>query len=341
MRLTGQIKPLDRLLRAAERHRFAFCTGTQAPGAVLFAVLFVALGFTSTVLHADTMQIEVGEVKVYAAPNVGSDVITTLFKGDIVPVSRNPVPGFKKVLIKDASQKKIGYIRIADLGGNPAPRTAVVASKQPVQRPGTVQPRGTVARKVIKTPHNRHVLGLFLGLNYQNQGSRTQNSNGTNASIGVLSGTSFQGGLFYDFPLSYNFSIRAYGEYKSVSVTGTATYQASNVTPTPTSTFLNETFLTVGALATIYPGARSNWWWGPGLQADVGMSGTLQYGSISPVALTGTNLPTFIYGYVATGYNFRLGPNFVLIPDLRIGGVLNALPIILEADVHANIGYVF
>src|ERR1017187_6771234 len=65
---------------------------------------------------AGSLEINVEQVRVYSQPDANSEVITTLFRGDSVPVSSKSPEGFKKVLIREGSSKRVGYIKNSDLG---------------------------------------------------------------------------------------------------------------------------------------------------------------------------------------------------------------------------------
>jgi hypothetical protein len=314
-------------------------TLTIFSGSILVCCLFLL----SQPSKADTLPINVGEVKVYSQPNTNSEVITTLFKGDHVPVSKKEIPLFKKVLITDGSNKKVGYIRNADLFPRGAPGAAVRGvPRGSAKGPFRNQVGSRNFRKLNRNMHKRYALGLSAGVNYQYQNSRTySDASGANVAIGTLSGANFELAGFFDIPFSYNFKLHSYFALKTVNVTGTATYQLGTVPALPESTILNETFLTVGALGEIYPSSRSNWWWGLGLQIDHGMNGSLTFGSFPPTTLQGSDLPNFVLGQVAIGYDFNLGGNIFLIPAFKLGGVLNALPIIFEGDFLLDFAYAF
>jgi hypothetical protein len=283
---------------------------------------------------AEALEITVPEVRVYAKPDVKSEAITTLFNGDSVPVSTKGVPGFKKVLITDGASKKIGYVRLTDLVPLKAhvnnPKAAKAAAKT------------RAVTKAAKSLHGRYALGFAPGLSYQYQNSRSYtDSNGGNATIGALSGSNVEFSGSLDVPLTYNIKLHTYLTFAQVNVTGTATYQTTTIAAVPEPTLLNETFICLGAMAEIYMSNKSNWWWGGLLQVNHGTSGSLTYGSFAAIKLQSSELPNLILGQAATGYDFSLGGHFFLTPDLRIGGVLNALPIILEADANLTFAYGF
>src|SRR5580692_11395722 len=64
----------------------------------------------------ENLTINVDSVRVFTSPSMSSPVITILKKGQVVPAGVNPGAGFKKVLIQDATGKKIiGYVALTDL----------------------------------------------------------------------------------------------------------------------------------------------------------------------------------------------------------------------------------
>ncbi|MDZ4676638.1 MAG: hypothetical protein SGI74_03930 [Oligoflexia bacterium] len=276
--------------------------------------------------HADSLEINVEQVKVYGAPDEESDVIFTLFKGDSVPLSKKSVPNYKKVLIQDGGQKRVGYIKNSELTRGGA----------------KTKPQKNQPKSKLKGLAGHVVLGLTGGGNYQYQGARTYTDTASaTASISALSGFSTLFGAFVDYPFSERFSVSGYFQYKKVSVTGTASYSLTTIPNVATDTFLKETFLVFGALLKFYPNRNGSWWFGGGAQVDKATAGTLKFGGFPEGPLENKDLPTFTYVYAAIGANFPLFGKFYFMPDLRFGVLLVSNPLIIEADIIGNIGYSF
>ncbi len=286
-----------------------------------------------TQVHASEMlTITVEQVKVYSQPSPDSNVITTLFRGESLPVAPKEEGGFRKVLLVSGSKKVLGYINSSDLTGNTIKQV----------------PRGTPSPMSMYEPegpslHNIFSAGITFGGNYQYQGTRSYNDeeNGNAATVGALTGFNYQVGVFLNIPAGYNLKVHSYVHYKSVSVTGTATYSTTTIAATPTDTFLQESFAVLGIMAQWYPTQRSSWWYGLGTQWDHGLSGTLKFGGFNPVALTGSDLPNFFTLYAASGAEFKLSRKLFLVPDFRLGVLANAKPIIIEGDLNMSLVIAF
>src|ERR1700679_1059566 len=83
---------------------------------VLSIVMFLTFSFGDAALAIEKITIPNDDVKVYTGPSLTSPVIAVLKKGRVVTAGVNPGGGFKKVLIFDASGKKvIGYVSLVDL----------------------------------------------------------------------------------------------------------------------------------------------------------------------------------------------------------------------------------
>lgn len=85
---------------------------------LLWILLLLVAISSAPALAIETIVITVSEVPVYTSPSITSPVITVLKRGQQVPAGINPAGGFKKVLVLDATKKKIiGYVALADLKG--------------------------------------------------------------------------------------------------------------------------------------------------------------------------------------------------------------------------------
>jgi hypothetical protein len=270
---------------------------------------------------ADTLEVPV-DARVYAEANKSSKVLTVIRKGTTVPVSPKNYDRYRKVLIKQGSSKIIGFVSLDELRG------------------ASIKPLGAHARarrEATRGLPGKKAFGLSPGLNYQYQGGQTYvDPQGASDTIGVLSGMSYQVEAFFEYPLTKRMTLRGYLQYKSVSVTGSAQINAPNSVPNaPSDTYLKETFIVGGGLLKIYPGRA--WWWGGGAQVDKGITGSLKFGSYNAIPLTGSDLPTFVKVYGAIGVDFALGKNFYLTPDIRLGVLANATPIVYEGNFHLGI----
>lgn len=304
---------------------------TQKRGHMKILSLFLVSIFTAIGGLAADLRISVDEVKVYSQADPSSDVVTTLFKGDIVKTSNKPTPGYQKVKVSTSGGDIIGYIKNSDLQIAP---------------PKAQQGRKPVQRQVIKPVKGRGLstkwsVSLIGGMNYQLQGARTY-TNPNDASIyniTSLAGLSTEFGLGLQFPISGKFAGKAFVELKSIAVNGSATYQATVVsTAVPSDISLKESFLVFGGGAQYY--FSPYFWAGGGLQVDKTSSGSLKAGGNPDITLTGSDLVMFFAAYVNTGYEFELFRNFYLVPNLKVISLFSK-PLIFEVDGTLNFSYAF
>lgn len=281
-----------------------------------FLVLAGIIGAAQGALAAEYLYITQDEIRVYKRPSKKSGIITTLFKGDAVPVSKKSPKGFKKILLKDGNRKTIGYIRTKDLKAFKGKKRRSV-------------------RKRSKKRKSPFIVGLSGGLNYQSQGGREVSVDGSVASIGDLSGTSGMFGIFLDVPAIKRLYLRPYFELKTSVLSGQASYQPSGGSSfNPTDTYLEQSFMSLGVLAKYY---FKGFWVGGGLQMDKGQKSTLTFGTAEPTELTEN--PNLFFGYAAVGMDFPISRKFVLMPDIRIGAIFNTTPMTTEIDGRLSIGY--
>jgi hypothetical protein len=294
----------------------------------LMLLLFTIL-LPVSVATADELTIEVNSVRVFAEPSTESDEIATLEKGETIQVSKKgPVDGFYKVLIKDDGRKRVGYVRLADLRGKGKKGAQVL--------------KGGKRRRVSRSYFTRYGIGLIVGLDYTSQGSRriesTDNPPGSPVDVSSLSGLSPQYGFFLDFPISNSMAARGYLILKQTNVTGSATLQSTN--PKPVDVFVTTSFVSIGGTWKYYGSPSSSLWGGAGLQIDKGLSGTIKYGN-QTTAVENSYLPTFFFPYVAGGIDWMINRDWGLLPELRLGSVVNAKPAIYELDFNLGVAYAF
>lgn len=284
----------------------------------------------------ENLTIQVDSVRVFTAPTLSSPVITILKKGQVVPAGVNPGAGFKKVLVQDATGKKIvGYVALTDL-------TPPIFGNGPNGGPAKPK-KGAKKDKALKGNNlglRRHyALGVNLGFNYQYQGSRTvTDSIGDSASVTGLSGTNLVLGLLVDIPFTPTFTLEADVTYKPSSLTGTGT----NIGTTQPSTIVDQqTFYALGVIGKMYAGVSSDWWYGPGLEYEMGSSGSLNFGAKPVYTFMSSDLSNYILLFAATGYDFSSSKNFYITPSFRFGAIVNGSPAIFEFDMIVSGSYRF
>ena len=291
----------------------------------VFVLFFIVLGL-SPALRAEDLEIDVDEVSVYSEPSDNSDVIRTLEKGASVPVSKNIEDGFYKILLKEDGRKRLGYIKISDVSrGKSSSRSA----------------KKSRGRRTRRAAHfTRWGLGVTLGVNYQNQGSRRyQDPTAANAvEISSFSGLSNQFGFFVEIPGNDKMSYRAYLQFKQANLSGSATIMGAS--PRPTDTFLKQSFLSVGGLWKWYGRRDASTWFGGGFQIDKGTSGSITFGARTD-STEGGELPMFYYAYGSMGFDWTMGRDWVIIPEVKLGALVNSKPMTLEGDVNLNVAYSF
>lgn len=291
---------------------------------------------TGTANATENLTIQVDSVRVFTSPSLSSPVITILKKGQSVPAGVNPGAGFKKVLVQDATGKKIiGYVALVDL-------TPPIFGSGPDGGPAKIK-KGHKKEKPLKGNNlglRRHyALGVNLGFNYQYQGSKTiTDPIGDSVSVTGLSGTNLVIGLLFDIPLSPTFTLEVDATYKPSSLTGTGT----DVGTTSPSTIVNlQTSYGLGVIAKWYAGVSSDWWYGPGIEYDLANSGSLNIGAKPLYSYPSSSLTNYVLLFAATGYDFSSSKNFYITPSFRLGAAVNGNPTIIEFDMIVSGSYRF
>jgi hypothetical protein len=284
----------------------------------LLVLLFIFS--TTAALAVESFRVPVPRLRVFAQPSTLSQVLTILTQGQVVQAGSNPGGGFKKVLVTDSTGKKrVGYVALADI---PAGARAATNTSRSRSRSGG---GGGL--------HNHSAMGLVAGLAYDTGTRSISDSTGTTYTTSTMSGTAPQFGGFYQFSLSQRFSINGELMYKSSSVSGT--FVNSLLVTNPVT--ITQSFITGSILGQFYPSATGNFWIGPGLQLDFGLSAAANINSTN-FSLSSNQ---FIQVYAATGYDFGITRSIYLTPVIAFGAQVNASPIILEANFLARLGFKF
>ena len=274
----------------------------------LFILISVVL--TSSAFAYENIRVSVPRLVVYSQPSTTSPVLATFTQGQVIQVWGNPSSQFRMVYATDVTgARKIGYVA---LGG----------SAQRVARPqGAGGGRGL----------QRHwSLGLMLGGAYSTQSTRTiTDANNNMAVTGVITGTVPEFGLELLLPWKSNL-LEFYVASKTSTLAGSYTLNTTTGTIT-----LTQAFISAGALGRFYFGR--SFWAGPGVQLDYGTSASIQL--VNENFSISTN--QFIYLFATGGYDIGISDNFFVVPSLRIGADVNASPVMIEADVVANLTYRF
>lgn len=256
---------------------------------------------------------------VFDEPDDESIEITELEKGDRVPISPKIYSGYRKVLVKVDGQRKAGYVRVRDIQGQ------------------KIRTRDEIAGR--KAPwHRRYGVGLAVATTYSSQADRRiTESEGGAVQVGAMQGTSSFFGFFGEIPWKDQWSFSGSILMRKSSMSGSA--RVSSVQETPVS--LTQQF--IGAALTIkyYFDPRGDFWTGFRAEVSRGTNVELVYGQSAAATVDKANYPTFLLPQLATGYNYRLFSNFFLLPELRVGGVVNAQPTIFIVDLALGAGYQF
>lgn len=294
-----------------------------------FIVLVCILGFAGPSFAIEKLEIVNDQVRVFTSPSMSSPVITILKKGQVVPAGVNPGGGFKKVLVQDATGKKIiGYVALVDL-------TAQIFS--PPDKKKGKKPKGFHGSGLGLKRH--YAIGVNLGFNYQYQPSKTvTDSIGDSAAVTGLSGTNLIFGLLFDIPFSQTFSLEVDAGYKPSSLTGTGTNAGASQ---PSTIVAQQTFYTLGVIGKFYAAENSDWWYGPGVDYEAGSSGSLHVGANPTYTYTSGDLNNYIMLFAATGYDFSSSKNFYITPSFRLGAIVNGAPLIFEVDMLISGSYRF
>jgi hypothetical protein len=285
-------------------------------------LILLALTLFGAPLYAvETLKIPTDDVKVYATPNVNSPVIAVLKKGQTVTAGVNPGAGFKKVLVTDASGKKVvGYVTLLDLKPPIFPTDEGQNKDKKKKKKAPYISNGLGLRK-------HYAMGVLLGMNYMFQGGSTVSDPvGDTASAGGLSGINFEYGLLFDIPLNKVLTVETNLIYKSISLSGSGPSPSQNY-----NTIVNqENFLEILAMLKRYANEASDWWYGLGLSYDYGLSGSLQIGSQVNYSYKSSDIKGLYNVFLGTGYDFMSSKNFYFTPQFRLGAYPNGSPIIFE-----------
>jgi len=284
--------------------------------------MFLTFSIGGAALAIEKITIPNDDVKVYASPSLASPVLTILKKGKVVTAGVNPGGGFKKVLITDVSGKKvIGYISQIDL--KPPIFAVATGPKDKNQKKAKTKSNGLGLR-------GHYSVGVEVAVNYQNQStSQVTDSGGDAASLSGFSGTNFMFAVNFNIPVKPTFTIETDLIYKPITLTGNGTAALAG---NPSNISNHQNYIALSVTAKFYSDTNSDWWYGPGLEVDHGMSGSLQIGSSAAYAYTSADLKTLVMLYGATGYDFMSTKNFYITPSFRLGALLNGSPFIIEAD---------
>ncbi|MCB0394493.1 MAG: outer membrane beta-barrel protein, partial [Bdellovibrionales bacterium] len=224
-----------------------------------------------------------------------------------------------KVLVYSNGKKQVGYISKASARGSKVRETKSDRSKSTLYKDGIG-------------------VGIHGAFAYTQQGEREfDDGDGSTTKIKTLSGTSVFFGIFADFPLSKNFSIRAGLAFRENNMTGEQAISGEDYQTVE----LSQSFLSLSGLVKYYPSIDGSFWFGGGAELASGQSVELKYADSEDVPVDDDDLPFFMFLNVGTGYDMNIAGNFFLIPDFRVGVVINTSPAIYLVEGNLNVAYRF
>ena len=259
-------------------------------------------------------------VPVYQKPARGSKTLTILPSGKRVPVSSRRYGRWYKVLILSDGKKRIGFVRRSDLKGSSFHKRL---------------------KKKVKDPH-RYRDGVGVGFDWvvsiNSQGAREfDDGEGSPKQIGEMSGTATFLGVFADIPVSNYISLRVSLLSRKNAFTGDFGISGQD----SQTVELVQNFFSFGGTVKVYPFLNWPFWAGVTAHFANATNVNLVYANQGEVPVSSEDLPFFVFLQGALGADFHIWDNFFLIPDGRVGQVVNTSPAITSIEGHLSFAYRF
>lgn len=273
-----------------------------------------------TVTAQAVLELEVHEpIQVYARPNKSSSVLSQLGRGDRVPISEKSRRGYRKVLITYNGQRRTAYIRASDI------RRSLVVER-------SYYSKGRPLRE-------RYAAGLTVTGSFLRQGERSVTSDADE----IYEVSTFQSftpyfGFFFHMPMGEKYALSLSVNFRETAFSGTAQVEGASEEG---EVKLEQSFISAGCLVKIYGSDSSQFWWGLGGELAKGTDVSLSVDDGTPVKTTDDDLPFFVVLTGAVGWDILLWDKFYLIPEARIGSVVNTDPYMLTGEVSVSGAYGF
>ncbi len=263
------------------------------------------------------------KIKVYSSRSRSSRVLTILRSGESASVSKKNYGRWYKVLVYSGGKRRTGFVTKASTRGSKIRRKAS---------------RSRSRRSSEGLYHSEFGLGVNGVVAYTSQDEREfDNGDGSPVVIEKLTGTSVFFGFFGDIPISSRFTLRAGLDFRTNEMTGEFGIEGQDTQTVE----LTQSFLAFSAILKFYPWATGNYWFGGGLELANGTSVDLKYANSDEVEVGDEDLPFFIFVQIVTGYDLHIAGPVFLIPDVRIGAVINTSPMIFDVEGRMNVAYRF
>ncbi len=174
-------------------------------------------------------------------------------------------------------------------------------------------------------------LGVGYSLSMYTQSSRTfTDTDNTQTDISNLEGTSSYLGFLLEWPSSPRLMYRFGLAMRSLAMTGTARYRSIVATANTPVEIQQEFFSVIG-------GARYALW------KHIWLGGFLEFasGTKSKVLGTATEKPSYFFVQPALGTDFKVYKSIWILPEIRLGVIVNSKPFLLNPEFALNTGWEF
>lgn len=273
------------------------------------------------------------DLKVYAKAQEGSEVISTLGRGDRVVISPREYQGWRKVLVIHQGQRRAGYIKSADL------RHSEVISRQKWLMRQT-------GRHILYK--NQRALGFAFVPSYMMQAERRFSlANGVDEySISQFDSFTAFVAIQGHIPIADHFSVAPYINLRRVEFEGSATLQGTGSLSSATT--LKQDMIGLGAILRYYPNRDGLFWLGGGLEGAKVNKLSLQFGTAA-AHTPQESTPTYVMLMAASGLDLKItqlswltsDSHLFLTPDLRAGAVVTTQPAIYFAEAYLGLAISF
>lgn len=262
------------------------------------------------------------DVTIYEKPNLDSDVMGILSRGDRAQISSKTSGLFRKILFHDDQQEqKVGYVLIAELGDSE------IVSKDPQNQ---------------KRPSywTRKSVGVAIMPSWLRQAeSSFQLSDSSVYQTSEFTSSSLIYSAFVDFPVSETWGVRVYGTLRQTDFKGEAKLSgaAGNV---PTNQVSRQQSLYGVGFVSKVAFKPNSWWWGLGAELAFGNQVKLKINNID-VPTSENDKPLFVIGFGSLGGEVGLPflNKFYFIPELRVGAIATTDPVTLLVEGLLGVAY--
>jgi len=187
--------------------------------------------------------------------------------------------------------------------------------------------------------HHGNGVGLMVLYSFMSQGQRQfeDKQGGSPVQIGTLAGTTIFAGVFIDYSLRPNITLRVNTLLRTTDLKGSTLVSSGSEVQ---SLRLQQSFFSFGGSIKYYPSSEKSFWYGAGVELARGRSVNLVMGG-DQANLDPGLFPTFVIYQLEIGYDFHIAGKFFILPEIRGGVVSNAKPVILNGEFLLSTAFRF